>query len=146
MRYTHTLAAIKMDNTLTKNVLFLYGLLSIAVVCTTCNGIGEPITHGDYYITNNTMSKLFITAFGNFGTGEIELVANEINPGDKTYIFTFTEASGGHVMPSNAWNDFYVYAGIKSDSTIIYSGIENSDWEYEGTNSEDHLIYNLTIE
>lgn len=135
-----------MDNDLTKDVIFLCGLLSLAMVCTNCNGIGEPITHGDYYITNNTVSKLIIAAFGNFGTGEMALIANEINPGDKTHIFTFTEGSGGHVMPSNAWGDFYVYAGIKSDSTVIYSGIENNDWEYEVTNSEDHLIYHLRIE
>jgi len=135
-----------MNNYQTKNVIFFCCLLSIALVCTNCNKIVEPITHGDYYIRNNTVSKLIITAFENIGTGEIELLANEISQGGKTHIFTFTEGSGGHVMPSNAWDDFYVYSGIKSDSTIIYSGIENNDWKFDGISSDGHFIYLLTVE
>jgi len=49
-------------------------------------------------------------------------------------------------MPSNAWDDFYVYSGIKSGSTIIYSGIENNDWKFDGISSDGHFIYLLTVE
>ena len=74
------------------------------------------------------------------------MLTNEINPGDKTHIYTFTEGSGGHVMPSNAWDEFYVYSEIKNDSSIIYFGIINKDWVFEGAAGDDHFIYNLTIE
>jgi hypothetical protein len=104
------------------------------------------MTSGDYYVTNNTTSTIILAAEGNWGSGAVELIEDEIVPGAKTYIYTFTEGSGGHVLPSNAWGDFYVYDNIVSDSTIIYSGIQNEDWIYEGSNSEGHLIYNLTID
>ncbi len=117
----------------------------VALVCINCEKVVEPITHGDYYITNNTTDKLHVRAFYDFNEEE-DLLVNEINPGSKVHIFTFTEGTGGHVMPSNAWTDFYIYSGYISDSTIIYSCIENSDWEYEGTNNGGHLIYNLKIE
>ena len=128
-----------------KNILILWVLLSGSLIFNHCNRIIEPIAHGDYYVTNATKSNLIIAASGNFGSGEAKLLTDEIGSGDKIHIYTFTEGSGGHVMPSNAWSDFIVYAGHKSDSTIIYSGIDNSDWEYQGSNQAGHLIYNLTI-
>jgi hypothetical protein len=128
-----------------KSTVIAYSLISIAMTYSNCVA-PEPISHGDYFITNNTVNKLIVTAFGNFGTGEVELLANEIYPAAKIHIYTYTDASGGHVMPSNAWDEFYIYSEYKSDSTTIYSGIDNSDWEFEGANSDRHLIYNLTIE
>jgi hypothetical protein len=125
-------------------------LLAIVLLCMRCveteNPIIEPIAHGDYYIINNTSSVLTISAFGVFGIGEVALLTNEISAGTTAHIYTFTEGSGGHVMPSNAWEDFYVYSGTQSDNTIIYSGVVDSDWKEEGSNSEGHLLYYLTLE
>ena len=132
------------ENCRTQVVLILSSYFFILVV--NCTGIPEYVSHGDYYITNNTSNKLIFEAFGNWSTGEVDLLTNTNNPGDKTHIYTFTEGSGGHVRPSNSWDEFYVYAGVKSDSTKIYSGIKNNDWEHEGFSSDDHFIYNLTIE
>jgi hypothetical protein len=133
-----------MNIDLLKRNLIFYILVSITFPC--CWGIGDPVAYADYFVTNNTTTILIVTAFGNFGIGEVELLANEINPAAKKQIYTFVEGSGGHVMPSNAWDEFYVYAEHESDSTIIYSGIENSDWKPVGFSSDGHVLYNLTIE
>ena len=125
-------------------VLIFFSFLSIALVNIRCDRIVEPITHGDYYITNNTTSMLIISAF--FGSEELQMLANEIKPGEKTHIYTFTEGSGGHVMPSNAWDDFIIYSENISEENIVYSGINNSDWEFEGCSNDGHMIYNLVID
>ena len=135
---------------MTKNTKTLGGLLLVVLLCINCkdteNPIVEPMNSGDYYITNNTSAVLIISAIGLFGTGEATLLTNEIDPGDKTQIFTFTEGSGGHVMPSNAWEEFSIYSGIKSENTLVYSGIADDDWKEESLSSEGRLVYNLTIE
>lgn len=133
------------ENCRTQIVLILSSYFFILVVSFNCRGIPEYVSHGEYYITNNTTNKLIVEAFGTWGIGEVELLTNEINPGDKTHIYTFTEGSSGHVRPSNAWAEFYVYSETKNDSSIIYFGINDKDWVFEGA-SNDHFIYNLTIE
>ena len=128
-----------------KNVFKLLCLCFFIIAFVACEKNVDPMTSGDYYVTNNTTNTVILAAEGNWGSGAVALLADEVLVGSKTHVYTFTEGSGGHVLPSNAWGDFYVYDSIVSDSNIIYSGIHNADWIYEGTNSEGHLIYSLSI-
>lgn len=89
--------------------------------------------------------EAFSMDYSNNNPVPVDLLSNRIYSGDKTYIYTAIEGSGGHVRPSNFWDEFYVYKEVKADSTLIYSGIEDSDWEFEATNDEGHQIYNLYI-
>ena len=79
------------------------------------------------------------------GGAEAILLVNSISVGEKAHIFSFAEGTGGHVMPSNAFSSFTVYAESKAEANIIYSKVENSDWKAEGTDGEGHFVYHLTI-
>jgi len=130
-----------------KYILTLASLLIILMVCNSCKDkYTEEVSYGDYYITNNTLDTLIVTASSNSVGSDVVFLTNKIALGNKTHIYTFKEGSGGHVLPSNAWSDFHVYKGIISDSTIVYSGINNNDWVNEGSSSQNHLILNLTIQ
>ncbi|MGB0392102.1 MAG: hypothetical protein ACPGD5_11065 [Salibacteraceae bacterium] len=127
----------------------ILGLIGLAVLCVACpqkNNIEDSIQHGDYYIINNRSVKLIASAIDSYTNKEVELISNEIAPGSKVLVFTLTEGIGGHLMPSNAWKEFYVYEDVKSDSTIIYSGLEDKDWKEEPGNGNGRHAFNLTID
>ena len=118
----------------------------LAILCSHTSCVVEDVVYGDYYITNNTKDVLVLSAFDkNTIPMKIELLQNEINPGAKVHIFTAIERTGGHVMPSNFWSEFYVYNQVVADSTIIYSGIDDTDWQVEGRNAQGHNILNLAV-
>jgi hypothetical protein len=124
--------------------LLINALFTIHIFTASC--VVEDVAYGDYYITNDTMNMLVISAFDKSTvTMKIELLQNEINPGVKAHVFTAIENTGGHIMPSNFWSKFYVYNEIISDSTIIYSGIDDSDWQIEGRNADGYNILNLVV-
>jgi len=121
-------------------------ILIILLLFIRCTGLPEPVGHGDYYVTNNTSQLLLISALESWTDNEVELITNQIETGEKMHVYTFTEGSGGHVMPSNAFSEFTIYTDDKTVQNIIYSRVVNKDWIFEGTTQEGHLIYNLTIE
>lgn len=130
----------------TIKILGLIGLTILCVACPQKNNIEDSIQHGDYYIINNKSVKLIASAIDSDTNKEVELISNEIASGSKMLVFTITEGIGGDLMLSNAWKEFYVYEGVKSDRTIIYSGIEDKDWKEESGNGNGRLAFNLTID
>lgn len=121
-------------------------IVLLVIFTFSCKGIPEPITYGDYFVTNNTMDHLIIQAQETWTNNFVPLLNNKIDPGNKTHIYTFVEGSGGHVKPSNAFSGFSVYANSVATENLIYTGVLNEDWIYEGISNEGHSIYNLTIE
>ena len=129
---------VKYINTVQIAALLIFTLLL------NCRRIVEPVTFGEYFVTNSTTKTLLINAVRIGGTEAI-LLANSISAGEKEHIFSFAEGSGGAVVPSNAFSSFIVYSENKSPTNIIYSKVENSDWIYEGLDREGHLVYHLII-
>jgi hypothetical protein len=107
-----------------------------------CKPVVEPVAFGEYFVTNNTSSVIVLTAFS--GSVEVALTNDMIDPGQKSHIYSIEVAAGGHVMPSNAFTSFTVYSESIDPSNIIYSKVDNEDWNYEGVDYW-HLVYHLEI-
>ena len=100
----------------------------------------------DYYITNNTSEELIITASYLFSYDPVPFLTDQINPGRKEHVYTEVETTGGHGMPSNAFYEFIIYVDSIASDNIVYSGVNDKDWSYDGKSNDGHSIYNLTIE
>lgn len=118
-------------------LLIVFALLS-------CSKIVEPVTFGEYFVSNQTSKTIILSALG-IGGQEVTLHASSLSTGEKSHIYSVAEGTGGHVMPSNSFSSFTVYSESKTAANIIYSKVENSDWIYEGTDGQGHLVYHLTI-
>lgn len=107
--------------------------------------VTDPLTYGDYYVTNTRDVQIVLSAKTVYIKNEVDLINNIIEPGEKTLIYIFAEGSGGHVRPSNAFSEFTVYSSLISEDNIIYTGVNNQDWVDDGFSDDRHYLYNLTI-
>jgi hypothetical protein len=110
-----------------------------------CSKVVEPVTFGEFFVTNSTDKTIIINAL-RIGGSEATLLVNSISVDDKAHIFTFADGSGGHVRPSNAFSSFTIYSEIKAQANIIYSRVEDSDWVNEGTDGQGHSVFHLKIQ
>jgi hypothetical protein len=110
-----------------------------------CSRIVEPVSFGEYFVTNSTDKTIILEAIS-IGGSEATLLANFISAGEKAHIYSVAEGSGGHVRPSNYFSSFTVYADSIAEANIIYSKVEDSDWIDEGNDGQGHSMYHLTIE
>lgn len=69
-------------------------LLSSLLSCT-----NEPIAKGVYFIDNKTTSNLKISA--SFNGEQITFLDSLVEAGYVNHVYSVTEGSGGHVLPSN---------------------------------------------
>jgi hypothetical protein len=98
----------------------------VLLIASSCRKPAEPITKANYYIQNKTSLTLRIDALQ--GTAEVPLLKDTINPGLTEKFYTAVEGSGGHIYPSNFFTDFKVFAITNSADSLVYSGVQNNDW------------------
>ena len=113
--------------------------LSLFLSSCVVNGpIVEAVNYGDYFLVNHSSYDLKIEADGT-------LLTDTALAGQTVHFFNMVEGTGGHVFPSNAFSEFRLLATIDGAETVVYSGVNNGDWEDAGYTKEDHLIVKLTV-
>lgn len=110
--------------------------------------IDEPDPgHGIYYLENQTGALLLVEATSPWGD-ELTLTNREVPAGETREIYSIV--NDGHLFPSNAFGTFEVYRGAVSDTTRVYSGVNDHEWEerYPDTEGDppDGLALTLSIQ
>ncbi|MFT3925251.1 MAG: hypothetical protein QM778_22125 [Myxococcales bacterium] len=86
--------------------------------------IVEPVSEADYYVRNQTAAAVSLAATDLSG-GPVQLLQDRLAPGEEARIYHALEGTGGHVMPSNFFENFTVTSG----TDVTYSGVRNEDWK-----------------
>ncbi len=116
-----------------------YIILIIALIIISCTKVIEPVTFGEYFLLNLGTNTIYVE------TSSVTLLESEILPSEKVHIFTAIEGTGGHVRPSNFLSDFSVYHLNNSIKEVIYTGVKDDDWIFEGVDNEGHQIFTISI-
>lgn len=98
-------------------IILLFSLLS----CT-----NEPMARGVYFIDNKTTSNLKISA--SYNGEQIIFLDSLVETERVNHVYSVTEGSGGHVLPSNFFSSFEVFAITGSGDSLVYEGVRNDDW------------------
>ena len=90
--------------------------------------IVEPFGYGNYEIDNETDYELHISA-RDLTSEDVQLINDIVPKQSRVLIYTFVEGSGGHLFPTNAFSEFKIEIEKNSEMFVVYSGVENADWE-----------------
>jgi hypothetical protein len=96
------------------------------------------MSKGVYFIENKTTSDLKISA--SYNGEKIIFLDSLVEAGLLNHIYSVTEGSGGHVMPSNFFTEFKVFALTANGDSLVYDGVNNADWEASGNTADQDFI------
>lgn len=114
-------------------------LLLLLCSCEINGSIVETVNYGNYFLVNHSSYDLTVDA------GDRDLLTDTVPAGQTVHFFDMVEGTGGHVFPSNAFNEFRLLATLNGAETVVYSGVNNDDWEEAGYTEENHAIIRLTV-
>lgn len=126
------------------NSHMLKGVLCFALVTVfgACGKTKELVSRGYYFIDNHSSTDIRIEATLNGAS--VRLERDTLLSTTKELIYVAVEATGGHVLPSNFFTTFKVYSITGNQDSLIYEGVNNSDWIRNGGNDGGFLL-TLTI-
>lgn len=107
--------------------------LMVFISCT-----NEPMAKGVYFIENKTTTDLKLTA--SFNNEPINFLDSLVEAGLVNHVYSVTEGTGGHVMPSNFFTDFKVFALTANGDSLVYEGVNNADWKVSGNTPDQDFI------
>jgi hypothetical protein len=110
-----------------------------------CTKPEEVKVIAEYFVTNATDKKIILSITETGNIGETELLTDTLAVGERAKVLVLQKSIGALILPENAFVRFVAYSQRKDPKTIVYSGVRDEDWIYEGPTREGHLVYNLGI-